>query len=73
MRLSKISFSMDCFTAVFLQVFTEKHQNLAFWWMAGYLPSNPIISGTFLKFPNFLRTYILSRSATREATRTFPL
>ena len=54
-KSSKIGFSMECFTADFLQFFTEKGQNLAFGWMAGYLPSNPSISGIFLKFTNFLR------------------
>ena len=39
--------------------------------MAGYSPSNPNISGVFLKFPNFLRSEVLSHSATREAVRTF--
>ena len=34
-------------------------------WALGYLPWN---LDTFLKFPSFLRSYILSRLATREAT-----
>ena len=42
---------MDCFTADFLRLFTEKRQNLAFGWAAGYSPSDPSISGIFLKFP----------------------
>ena len=50
MRLSKIGFSMECFTAYFLQFFTKKRQKLAFGWTAGHLPSNPSISGIFLKF-----------------------
>ena len=54
-KLSKIGFSIDCFTAAFLLLFTEKRQNLAFGWTAGYSPSNRSISGIFLKFPNFLR------------------
>ena len=59
-KLSKIGFSMECFTANFLQFFTKKHQNLALAWTAGYLPSNPNISGIFLKFPNFLRSCLKS-------------
>ena len=55
-KLNKIGFSMECFTADFLQFFTEKRQNLAFGWTAGYSPSNPSISRIFLKFPNFLRS-----------------
>ena len=56
MKLSKTGFSMECFTADFLRLFTKKSQNLAFGWMDGYLPSNPSILGIFLKFPNFLRS-----------------
>ena len=55
-KLSKIGFSMECFTADFLQFFTKKHQNLALGWTAGYSPSNLSISEIFLKFPNFLRS-----------------
>ena len=44
-KLSKISFSMEYFTAEFLQLFTEKRQSLAFGWPAGYSKSNPSISG----------------------------
>ena len=55
-KLSKIGFSMECFTADFLRFFTEKRQNLAFGWTAGYFPSNPSVSGVFLKFPSFLRS-----------------
>ena len=71
-KKSKIDFSLECFTANFLQIFTKKRQNLALWWTAGYSPSNPSISGISLKFPNLLRSLVLSRSTTREATRTFP-
>ena len=55
MKLSKIGFSMECFTADFLQFFNKKRQNLTFGWTAGYSPLNPNISGIFLKLPNFLR------------------
>ena len=56
-KLSKIDFSIECFTAdFFLRFFTKKRQNLAFGWTVGYLPSNPSISGIFLKFPNVLRS-----------------
>ena len=34
-KLSKIGFSMECFTADFLRFFTKKCQNLAFGWTAG--------------------------------------
>ena len=44
-KLSKIGFSMECFRA---------GQNFPFERMAGYSPSNASISGTFLKFTNFL-------------------
>ena len=72
-KLSKISFSVVCLTADFLQLFTKKRQNLVFGWMSEYSPSNASISEIFLKFPNFLRLSVLSRSAVREATRTFTL
>ena len=55
-KLSKIGFSMECFTADLLQFFTKKRQNVAFGWKAGYSPSNSGISGIFLNFPNFLRS-----------------
>ena len=55
-KLSKIWFSMKCFTGDFLRFFTKKHQNLALAWQAEYSPSNPSISGIFLKLPNFLRS-----------------
>ena len=55
-KLNKIGFSMECFTADFFRFFPEKRQNLAFGWTAGFSPSNPRISGIFLKFPNFLRS-----------------
>ena len=66
---------MDCFTDDVLLYFTEKRQNLALGWAAGYSPSKPSISGIFLQFPNFLRSLSLSliHSATREATRAFTL
>ena len=55
-KLSKIDFSMECFTAYFLRFFTKTPQNLTFSWTAGYSPSSPSISGIFLKFLNFLRS-----------------
>ena len=48
-KLGKIGIFMKCFTADYLQFFTKKRQNLAFGWTAGYLPSNPSISGIFLR------------------------
>ena len=44
-KLTKIGFSIE---------FSAADQNLVFGWTAGYSPSNPSISGIFLKFPNFL-------------------
>ena len=35
-KLSKIGFSMECFTADFLQFFTKKRKNLAFGWTPGH-------------------------------------
>ena len=55
-KLSKISFSVECFTADFFQPFTKTHQNLTFGGTAGYCPSNPSISRTYFKFPNFQRS-----------------
>ena len=68
-KLSRIGFSVECFAADFLRFFTEKHQNLASGWMAGYSPSNLGISGILLKFPGFLRSLVLTCEATREATK----
>ena len=53
-KLSKMGFSMEWFTADFLQFFTKKYQNLAFGWTTGYSSSNPSISRIFWKFLNFL-------------------
>ena len=66
-----MGFSSECFKSDFLQLFTKKRQNLAFRWLAGYLPLNPSILGIVLKCPNFLRSKVLSGSTTREATGTF--
>ena len=55
-KLSKIDFSMDCFTADFLRRFTKKRQNLVFGRTSGYSPSDPSILGIFLKFRNFVRS-----------------
>ena len=45
--------SMECFKVNFLRFFfTKKHQNLALGWRVGYSPSNPSMSGIFLKFLN---------------------
>ena len=49
-KLSKIGFSMECFTAEFLQFFTKKRQNLTSGWVAGYSSSNPSVSGIFLNY-----------------------
>ena len=50
-KLSKIGFSMKCFTPDILRFFTEKQQNLAFVWPAEYSSSNPSISKILLKLP----------------------
>ena len=50
-KLNKTGFSMECFTADFLQFFNKKHQNLTFGWTTGYSKLNPNISGIFLKLP----------------------
>ena len=55
---------MEHFTDDFLQFFAKKHQKLAFWEAAGYSPSNPSTLGIFFRFPNFLRSSVLSRLAT---------
>ena len=49
----------------FFAIVYQKRQNLALGWTAGYSPSNPSISGIFLKFHNFLRSWALRRSAAR--------
>ena len=64
---------MDCFTADFLRRFTKKRQNLVFGRTSGYSPSDPSILGIFLKFRNFVRSYVLIRSAARGVTLTFTL
>ena len=48
----------------------EKYQKFAFGWLLGYMLLNLSISEIFLKFPNFLRSSVLNRSATQEVTRT---
>ena len=63
-KLSKIGFSMECFTADFLQLFTKKCQNLAFGWTTGYLLSNPSMSGIFWKFPKILSLKSFGNSCT---------
>ena len=56
-KLSKLGFSMEYFTADFLQFFTKNCQSLAFGLVAGYLPTNPSISWLFSKLPNFLSIF----------------
>ena len=62
---------MERFTPNVLHFLIKTRQNVAFGWANGQSPSNPKISGIFLKFPNELRSEVLSRLATREATRRF--
>ena len=44
-KLSKIGFSMDCFTADFLRLFTEKCQNLALGGRLGTCHQNQAFQG----------------------------
>ena len=55
-EIKQNGFFYGLFTANFSRRFTESRQNLAFGWTAVYTTSNPSISGSFLKFPNFLRS-----------------
>ena len=63
-KLSTIGFSTEYFTAGFF-LFTKKRQTLALGWPAEYFSSNPSISAIFIKFPNFLKSWLLSLLATR--------
>ena len=47
---------MECFTTNVLHFLTKTRQNVAFGWANGQSPSNPKISGIFLKFSNELRS-----------------
>ena len=47
-KLSKIDFSMECFTADFFCEILPKASKFGFGLPAEYLPSNPSISGFFL-------------------------
>ena len=51
----------------FLQYFIKTCQNLAFGWSARCSSLNPSVLKIFLKFPNSLRSSVLSDLATREA------
>ena len=55
-KLSKTGISMECFTPNVLHFLIKTRQNVAFGWANGQSPSNPKISGIFLKFPNELRS-----------------
>ena len=55
-KLSEMGFSMECFTAYFLQFLTKPRQNLTFGWTTGYSLSNPRTSEIFLKFSNILKS-----------------
>ena len=61
---------MECFTADIFRFFTEKHRYFALVQPTGYAPLNRMISLILLKFPNFLRSQVLNRSETSEATHT---
>ena len=68
-KLNKMGFSIECFSADFLQFFSKKRQNLAFGWTTGYLPSNSSISGIFLKFPKFTVSYAREHASTPFSRR----
>ena len=46
-KLSKIGFSMECFTVDILQFLNKKRQNFTFGWTAGYSPLNPLSLKSF--------------------------
>ena len=67
-KLSKIDFSVECFTAYFFfffRFFTEKCQSLTFGWVSGNSPSNPSIPGFFLKFSIYFFLVWAQNSAQR--------
>ena len=49
-NLSKIGFSIECFTADFFAIFYQKLSKIGFW-VDGW-----VLAATFFKFPNFLRS-----------------
>ena len=55
-KIKQNRFLKEMFCWWFLAVFYHKYQSLHAGSPAGYAPSNPSISGIFLKFPNFLRS-----------------
>ena len=57
-KLSETDFSVECFTSDFWRFLSKKCQNLPFGCLAEYSLSNPSISGTFLKFSNFIRSSV---------------
>ena len=60
-KLSKIDFSMKCFTANFMRFSSTN----------GYSLSNPSDSSIYLKSSNIEKSKVLSHSETRETTRSF--
>ena len=60
-KLSKIEFSMKCFTANFMRFSSTN----------GYSLSNPSDLSIYLKSSNIQKSKVLSHSETRETTRSF--
>ena len=65
-KLIKIGLSRDCLTANFCDFLPR---SVKYWLLINAIKSKHF--SDFLEFPNFLRFEVLSRLATREATRTF--
>ena len=56
-KIKRNRFFYGMFSVDFLQLFTKIRQILALGWTAGYSPSNPSVSGIFLKSNNdFLKS-----------------
>ena len=66
-KLSRIGVSLGCSTAYFYW-FSSRSPGV---WLSGGLPSILGFPEIFLKFSNFLRLLVPSRSDSRELTRTF--
>ena len=70
-KLSNSCFSMECFIPNFSQFWSTTVKIRLLGGRLNTFPSIPNISEISLKCPNFLRSKVLSRLATRDATRTF--
>ena len=54
-NLSKIGFSIECFTADFFAIFYQKVSKIGFW-VDGW-----VLAAIFFKFPNFLRSWVIQQ------------